>query len=237
MFSTVDLEKELFQERNRQEQLLDSANKMLRDEAARDGEIRQRLNGDGSGKSISLIPDDEERIFTIEQIRSICIRYRLRFLDSKYFKAEFPYEAVSKIKAFENRYEVRIETFRIVAPDRLFDLENINKDPLLFAELSDGRYYLIHKWGNDMKWTRSLLAWPLQSFKTFFISLWAVCFLGSFLLPTSLLNVLNLESEIYLRLWFTVHLFIGLSGISLWLAFSYDKRFSDMNWNSKYYNF
>ena len=36
-----------------------------------------------------------------------------------------------------------------MAPSKLFELENYD-DPLLFASLGDGYYYLIHKWGNDL---------------------------------------------------------------------------------------
>ncbi|MFM9028449.1 MAG: hypothetical protein ACKOQ6_10695, partial [Bacteroidota bacterium] len=195
-----------------------------------------RLDG-GDGFRVDVFPEDLENVFTLRQIRSICIRFRLRFLDSKHFKSEYPYEAISKIKSFENKYQVRIEGFKIVAPDHLFDLQNINKDPLLFAELADGRYYLIHKWGNDLSWHRRLLGWPLQSFRNYFIALMTVCFACAFLIPTSVLHVFNPESEFYLRMWFSLHLFIGFMGMSLWFGLSYDKTFSNLNWDSKYYNY
>lgn len=237
LFAPIDLEKQLLLEKTRERQLIDSAHRILAEGAQRDSDVLSRLKNPEQPVTVTLSADDEARVFSHEQIRNICIRYRLRFLDSGHFKSEFPYEAISRIHAFESRYGQRIGAFRIVAPDRLFDLENINKDPLLFAELSDGRYYLVHKWGEDLRWHRRLLAWPLQRFSNYFISMWVVCFLGSFLLPTQLLHVFNVESEIYLRIWFMIHLFIGLSGVSLWLAFSYDKRFSDMQWDSKYYNY
>lgn len=237
MLPTINLRNELVRQRSRQKELLDTTRELLVEAAGRDRDVLSRLKSSVDKTSTAILPEDLENVFSLEQIRNVCIRYRLRFLDSKYFKSEYPYEAIVQINAFEKRYGIKIESFKIIAPDHLFDLENINKDPLLFAELSDGRYYLLHKWGNDLKWSRGLFAWPIQNFKTYFFTLLALCFAGSFLLPTSLLQVFNLESEIYLRLWFGLHLFIGFAGISLWLAFSYDKRFSDMNWNSKYYNF
>lgn len=237
LFDPVNLEKQLILEKTRERRLIDSAHQILAQSEERDADVLHRLKHPDQSQTVSLTAADEERVFTQDQIRNICIRYRLRFLDSGHFKSEFPYEAISRIHAFEQQYDTRIGTFRIVAPDRMFDLENINKDPLLFAELADGRYYLIHKWGEDLRWHRRLLAWPLQRFSNYFIAMWAVCFLGSFLLPTQLLHVFNVESEIYLRIWFMIHLFIGLAGVSLWLAFSYDKRFSDMQWDSKYYNY
>jgi hypothetical protein len=40
----------------------------------------------------------------------------------------------------------------------------------------------------------------------------------------------------FLRLWLTIHTFIGLFGVTLWLGISYEKTFSSLNWDSKFYN-
>ena len=102
-----------------------------------------------------------------------------------------------------------------MAPSKAFDLENINKDPLLFAQLNDNTFYLIHQWGHDLAWYRRLLTWPLQNFKTLMIFLMTVCFLFAFSLPSSIMHIFTLQSEIYLRLWLTIHTFIGLLGFAL----------------------
>lgn len=238
LFPPINLEKELLKEKRKQTNPYDQALSFLQESEKRDQEVLQRLkNDEGDTTTVNTAALDHENVFTLEQIKAICIRYRLRFLDSKYFKSEYPYEAVLRINEFERKTGKRIEHFKIVAPDQLFNLENINKDPLLFADLGNDRFYLLHKWGNDLAWYKRLLAWPLQSFTTYFISLWIVCFFGSFLLPSSLLHVFNVESEIYLRIWFMIHLFIGLMGTTIWLGLSYDKTFSNLNWNSKYYNY
>ena len=41
---------------------------------------------------------DINRIYHINQIKKVCIDYRLRFLDIKYFKNKIPIEASSQIK-------------------------------------------------------------------------------------------------------------------------------------------
>lgn len=204
-----------------------------------DQDVMDRLFGnDNHGiRPLDLIPEDQERIFSLEEIRTTCIRYRLRFLETHFFRSEFPYEAVLKIRAFEERYVTRIEQFRIAAPDHAFKLENINKDPLLFAELADGRYYLIHQWGQDLAWYKRYLLWPLQNLKTFLFTVLAAGFLLSWSIPASVLHVFTLQSEIYLRIWFALHLFIGITGMALWAGLSFDKSFSSMSWNSQYRNY
>lgn len=44
---------------------------------------------------------ESDRIFHLEQIKSICVDYRLRFLDSHLFKGKIPEEAITKIHQLE----------------------------------------------------------------------------------------------------------------------------------------
>ena len=61
--------------------------------------ILDRLEGDLSLNNQEKHFFEEEKIYTLEQIKKLCIKYRLRFLDSKVFKGDFPHEAILKIKA------------------------------------------------------------------------------------------------------------------------------------------
>jgi hypothetical protein len=40
---------------------------------------------------------ETHRIFHLDQIKEVCIDYRLRFLDLKYFKGNIPKEGIDKI--------------------------------------------------------------------------------------------------------------------------------------------
>jgi hypothetical protein len=238
LFKRLNIKNELIKERSRQQRLMNEVSSILNESLESDKEILGRLKekNKNNSQSLLMIPDDEAGIFSIEQIRQICIRYRLRFLPTHLFKAAFPYDAIIRIKQLERELETRIDDFRIIAPSKAFDLENINQDPLLFARLADGKYYLIHNWGKDLKWYRRFLTWPLQNFKTYFITLWFLAGLLAFSIPSSVMHQLSTESEMFLRLWLTVHSFIAFMGITLWLALSYEKTFSANNWESKYYN-
>lgn len=180
----------------------------------------------------------EENIYSIDEIRTICIRYRLRFLDTKYFRREFPYEAVQKIKSLEKESKVKIEKFRIIAPGEAFNLEDANKDPLLFAELADGRYYLLHKWGKDLSWFRRVLTWPLQDLQSFFITLAAFCAVLAFSLPKEwIVRSESLYDHLFqFRMLFMVQSFIGLFFFIVFLGLAFHKNFSSMDWDSKCFN-
>ncbi len=237
IFSPINLRDELDKEKARQNKLLKEAKSLLAESVEKDKEIMLRLkDASGKGSSLNLNNPEKENIFSIEEIRSVCIRYRLRFLDTSLFRSSYPYEAITAIKSFEKKYNTTVESFRIVAPGRAFKLENINKDPLLFVPLSENSFYLIHQWGSNLTWYRRILTWPFQNLKTLLISLLLCSFLFSFSLPSAIMNIINFQSEIFLRLWLAIHTFIGLFGITLWLGISYEKTFSSLNWNSKFYN-
>ncbi|HYV54077.1 MAG TPA: hypothetical protein VE933_05820 [Chitinophagaceae bacterium] len=238
IFDPLNLEQELIHERMKQQRLMDDVHRLLDEVNRRDEEILRRLKEDQAGSEFlsAIDEDDSKNIFSLKEIRNTCIKYRLRFLKSSYFKAAFPYEALMKIKEFEKKYGVEISNFKIIAPDHAFDLQNINKDPLLFAQLSDDSFYLLHKWGKDLAWYKKFLFLPLQNPVIFFLTLLAFCIAGAAVIPVQWMNVLNFESEIFLRLWLCVHFFIMFSGIVLWIGISFSKNFSCNTWNSKYYN-
>jgi hypothetical protein len=239
IFSPLNIEQELIRERLRQERLVDEAQRILEQSLQSDEKILERLHSTFTEKelNIQLDAEDRKRVFSITDIRKISIRYRLRFLDSSFFKAEFPYQAVEEIKLFERKYGLQIKNFKIMAPDHAFDLENINKDPLLFAQLTDDSYYLLHKWGHDLVWYKKYLYFPLQNPIIFFSTLLICCGLVALSIPSAWMNVImNFEGEVYLRIWLTLHLFIMFTGMCIWAGLAFDKNFSCNTWDSKYYN-
>ena len=92
---------------------------------------------------------ESNRLFHIDDIKKICIDYRLRFLDFDYFKGKVPQEAYDNLKDFTMNHPDLDIKIKMMAPSKLFELENYD-DPLMFVDLGDNYYYLIHKWGNDM---------------------------------------------------------------------------------------
>ena len=105
---------------------------------------------------------DKNKIFDLESIKKICIDFRLRFLDHKYFKNSLPKEAFLEISKLESAHNTILSDFKIMAPSKLFRLKNTD-DPLLFVPLGNNYFYLVHKWGNDLHPYRKLLMWPLKS--------------------------------------------------------------------------
>ena len=175
---------------------------------------------------------DTDRIFHVSHIKAICIDYRLRFLDSKLFKGSVPYEAAIKIKELEKEHKTVIEGFKIMAPSKLFKLENAD-DPLLFAPIGNGYYYLIHKWGHDLSPYRKLAVLPFKSFENLMILTALVSFFASFLVPKGLLSIETSGVQFLLTFLF---MFKSVAAVVLYYSFAAGKNFNSVIWDSKYSN-
>ena len=239
----LDIKEELEKQRKKSEakenRLLDEAKTLLEQGKKLDEDLIQRLRSSDESKKLTRLEEIyPENIYTIETIEKICIRYRLRFLDTKYFKPQFPYDALMKIKTIERTNGIRIEKFRIIAPGEAFNLEDVNKDPLLFAELADGRYYLLHKWGKDLSWFRRVYTWPLQNLSTFFFTLVAVCAVIVFTMPREwIVRHESLHPYMFqFRMMLMMQMIIGFFFFLVFIGLAFHRNFSSMDWKSKNFN-
>ncbi|MCB0374722.1 MAG: hypothetical protein KDD04_02265, partial [Sinomicrobium sp.] len=144
---------------------------------------------------IDLLATD--RIYHITQIKKICIDYRLRFLDSRYFKGKYPKQTLVRIEAMEKEHGIAIKGFKIIAPSRLFKLDNAD-DPLLFAPIGNDYYYLIHKWGKDLHPLRKWFMLPFRNFLNLVILVAFLSWVFAALLPMGLFSKQNDASHFWL---------------------------------------
>lgn len=175
---------------------------------------------------------DTNRIYHIDQIKKTCVDFRLRFLDAILFKGQFPVEAVDEIKAIEKAHQTELTSLKMMAPSKLFKLENAD-DPLLFAPMGNGYYYLIHQWGNDLHPLRKWLVWPLRNLITMCIAVLVGSFFLSLFVPLSVFTPNPTSSDFFLVYFF---MFKSVAAIVIYYTFARGKNVSQAIWNSKYYN-
>lgn len=173
---------------------------------------------------------DTNRIVHINTIKKICIDYRLRFLDINFFKGDIPSEAIDKIKNLELEHNTKIDQFKIMAPSIMFRLKKTD-DPLLFTPLGNNYFYLIHKWGNDLKGLRRLRMWPFLSLKNLLLTLLIVSYLLTLITPLKIFSNNPDSSSFWLIYLF---MFKAIVSIVLFLGVSLGKNFNPQIWNSKY---
>ncbi len=97
-----------------------------------------------------------EGVYSEEQVRKLCIKYRLRCLEVEYFRGKMDEAVPEKKRGFKEAFTevmgqpVDEQDYRIVAPTELFRLKNVPLDPLLMYRFKmDGGYYykLVHSGG------------------------------------------------------------------------------------------
>lgn len=197
-------------------------------------EIKQRLTEKNAPAKNEFVFDrvTSEKIFHLEDIKRLCVTYRLRFLDARFFKGQYPEEAISEIRRLEKEHHTTLTNFKIVAPAKRLKLENAD-DPLLFAPMGNDFYYLVHKWGNDLHPFRKLLMWPYKSFENLVFTIFVISLVLASMTPLHLFSKTESTQEYVMLLLF---IFKGLAGIALFYGFAKGKNFNNAIWNSKYYN-
>ncbi len=240
MFTKVNLREALEENRklteNAEKSIIDRVNDWFIADWEKEQKVAEHIM---LGASSEFLPSAEEmekdRIYTLTEIKSLCIDFRLRFLTTRLFKGPIPREALSKVRMLEARIGCEIKAFMIVAPAPLFKLEDANVDPLLFIPLSDGRFYLVHQWGNDLAWYRKLLVWPLASIQNLAVSIIAISAGFAAIVPTSVMGA-SLAYLNFYRMALMVWCVVFISGMVSYFWFATGQKFSVEAWKSKHFN-
>ncbi len=237
MLAKTNIENLLRKEQHRsggEAQILAEVGAILQQEQLKEEKISATLDSKNYSLSNEFDFDllKSSNIFHIDQIKKICIDYRLRFLDSSYFKGEIPQEAITKIKHLEAAHNTTIQGFKIMAPSRLFRLED-KDDPLLFAPIGNNYFYLIHKWGNDLHPLRKLFAWPFKNIVNLGLVVLAISYLVTLLVPEGLFSKKNTTAEFWIIYFF---MFKCMASIVIFYGFALGKNFNPAIWKSKYFN-
>ncbi len=214
--------------------ILAEVQRILNEDALNEEQIATRI--DAPSNTLANTFDFElletEKIYHIDQIKDICIDYRLRFLDSSLFKGDIPQEAISKIKHLEAMHQTQLKGFKIIAPSKLFKLED-KDDPLLFAPIGNNYYYLIHKWGNDLHPLRKWFAWPFKNMVNLIVLVLLISYLTTLLVPEGLFSKKSSTTEFFLIFFF---MFKCIASIVIFYGFALGKNFNPAIWKSKYFN-
>ena len=232
----VNLFEELLKERSKQistNELISLLKNIWVKEDSKKERITQSLKDVNNGSFNQLKFDEMEtkNIFHKDTIKNICVKYRLRFLDSNLFKGDYPKNITKIISDIEKKHDTKLINFMIMAPSKLFKIKSPD-DPILFVPIGNDYYYLIHKWGEEFNYLRKLLVLPFKNIDnlTIFSVLVSVffAFLGKLFIPSLTL------SEVFILFLFLVKGFIFIFFYTFFLT---RKNFSESIWNSKYDSF
>jgi hypothetical protein len=236
LVNKINLERELLSKRKKyksQEAILNEIKTLLDDNERTRRYISLKLQQKSSTKSNELVFDllNTDKVFHIEQIKSICIDYRLRFLDSNLFKNSIPEEAITKIRTMEKEHQTSLEGFKIIAPSKAFHLLNYD-DPLLFVPIGNDYYYLIHQWGKEINSWRKVMVLPLRNLWNFTLFSVFISIIIAFIIPEN-----NLSKSVPLApVIVFLFAFKSVFAIFAYYFFGMGKNFNEEIWENRYYN-
>ena len=232
----VNLFEELLSERNKEissDELKSIVKKIWSNHDSKKDQIRISLNKKNDYKNNQLKFDkmESKNIFHKDTIKKICVRYRLRFLDSNLFKGEYPKNITRIITDLESKHDTSLSNFKIMAPSKLFKIKSPD-DPILFVPIGNDYFYLVHKWGKEFNKLRKLMVLPFKNIDnlTIFSILVSIFFalVGKLVMPSLT------SSEVFILFLFLVKGFIFIFFYMFYLT---RRNFSESNWNSKYDSF
>lgn len=228
---------QLQRERNKQSagggRLLNEAKHILDKELLNEAHILEHL---GRYEALSELLNDEQvdatRVFSREEIREIAVAWRLKFLNSKLYRPEIPYEAVLMIKDLNRQFDKVLEVFFVLSDPEAFRNKNGEHEALLFAGTAAGNYYLIHRWGKALPSHRRWLYWPMRRFENLFITVLFVTLCVALSLPTWLIT-LDHKADYWsgYRAAAFFHLLIFNMGVTAYITFAFAKNFSGTVWD------
>ncbi|WP_333600838.1 hypothetical protein [Flavobacterium sp.] len=232
----LNLEKELLTERKKfksEAAILEEVSAIFAENETERGEIVTTLQQKSETKVNVLLLDllETDKVFHLEQIKTICIDYRLRFLDSHLFKNTIPEEAISKIRMMEKEHNTILGGFKIIAPSKAFHLLNYD-DPLLFVPIGNDYYYLVHQWGKEINRTRKLLVLPVKNLWNFTLFSIIISLGITWVLPTNNLSKSVPMAPIIIFLFS----FKSIFAVFAYYFFMMGKNFNSEIWQRQYYN-
>ncbi len=219
------------------DELLQDIKTILAEDEKQESAIRKAIThgfvkDDQLSNDFNLDLLEADNIYHLDQLKRICTVYRLRFLESHYFKEDLPYEAVRKIKHLQKEHQTTLKGFRIMAPAKSFRLKNAD-DPLLFAPIGNGYYYLIHKWGNDLHPLRKWIMWPMRNLDCMIAFLFLLSLVLTVIFPKDVFSTDLSGPQFFIIVFF---MFKWVGAIAIYYLFKKGKNFSPAVWQSHYFN-
>lgn len=164
----------------------------------------------------------------------MALEYNLKFLPSRHFTGKMDVQVISKIKEYiqlnkqagddyqlSNRYFVLAppSAFKLVSTEAYRTPKRI-PDPVIFHQVDDNHYRMIHKWGADFTIFRAISGYKWKSYWNF-VSFWTA--INFMFVALFLATVTNSQFRIE-----SPFLFFGIATlVSFVLSIVYASRFVD----------
>lgn len=191
--------------------------------------------------------DYEGHVFTMDEIKDMCLKYDLRFLSTRYFVGKIDTVLAPKVKRFiearKNEIGNYSSDFYVMAPEDAFQLEDMPKriprniDPVLLYRIPrTDQFVFVHKWGKDFTLWRRLRGIFFKSVMNMKLMTWAALYLiCSSILPLTTSSYVGTNVDILFH-GIVAGLALALAHLALLIGFNDDSRWqsrtTENRWNT-----
>jgi hypothetical protein len=237
MFKEINIEEQLkklrIKTRKQEDLLLSQAKQILDNDLFSEKKVLQNLKQ--YKQKYDVIDEefvDSDLVFTPQEIKNISVIYRLKFLESKYYKLDFPYEAIVKVKELDKYHGKELKTFRVLACPPAFLEKDFQSERSLFVKTNHNNYYLVHRWGEPLKWYRKIKFLPFRTFESLALTLITFTLILTLVLPTELIT-LDSKATYWsgYRGGTFFHLLFFNFGFTAYFLFAFSVNLSSSVWN------
>ncbi len=239
MFASIDIKSELHKQKvksfSNDDVIINEVNKLFSKSLYSEKNVLTNLKT--YNDTFALLNEkglDKNLLYAPKTLKELCVKLRLKFLDSPNYKFDVPYEASLKIEHLNQLQGKELQGFKIMGEKKSFFTKKNQSNFALFAPTIYGNYYLIQSWGAKLKWYKKLLAFPFRNFECLALCLILWTLAVTLCLPTFLITLD--KSATYFcgyRIAVFFHLLIFFSGFTAYYFVGFNKPFSENSWIEK----
>ncbi|MFN8117013.1 MAG: hypothetical protein U0W65_12925 [Bacteroidia bacterium] len=175
---------------------------------------------------------NSENIYSEKDIKNCCVKYTLRFLNSKIYKSELPYDVYIKRSAFEIEIGKSID-FKILTEASNFTSPYPNTQQLLFADIGNGEYYFICQWGREYSSYRKIASLPYRNIEYLFIYILFLAVVFTIITPTTFITTKpNIDYFSMIRMAYFFWCVVFISSIFTYYVIGIRKGLNNTQWDS-----
>lgn len=185
-----------------------------------------------SNKSLILNNYNETKLYSIEVIKASCVNYGLRFLNTKYYKTDLPYNTYIKCAAHEIEANRKID-FYIISQVSNFKIKNPIYEHLIFADAGNDNFYLIDVWGLEYPFYKKLAVLPFRNPNYLLLSILILSVILGSITPTSFINRRS-DANYFcmLRISYFFSCFIFVAAVLVYYVIGIRKNLNNGEWNN-----
>ena len=175
---------------------------------------------------------NSENIYSEKDIKNCCVKYTLRFLNSKIYKSELPYDVYIKRSAFEIEIGKSID-FKILTEASNFTSPYPNTQQLLFADIGNGEYYFICQWGREYSSYRKIASLRYRNIEYLFIYILFLAVVFTIITPTTFITTKpNIDYFSMIRMAYFFWCVVFISSIFTYYVIGIRKGLNNTQWDS-----